>query len=77
MLRIQAERSVNRYVKIFSDSQAVVAALDSSEITSQAAKYAKEALNSLASCTKHTVLVWIKAHVGHEGNEAADILAKQ
>ena len=68
---MQGERNI-KYVKIFSDSQAAVAALDSSEITSQAVKDAKTALNKLASITNHTVLVWIKAHVGHVGNEAAD-----
>ena len=73
---MQEERNV-KYVKIFSDSQAAVAAIDSSEITSQAVKDAKTALNKLAGTTKHTVLVWIKAHVGHVGNEAADQLAKQ
>ena len=73
---MQEERNV-KYVKNFSDSQAAVAALDSSEITSQAVKDAKTALNKLAGTTKHTVLVWIKAHVGHVGNEAADQLAKQ
>ena len=76
LIKIQEERNV-KYVKIFSDSQAAVAALDSNEITSQAVKDARTALNKLAGTTKHTVLVWIKAHVGHVGNEAADQLAKQ
>ena len=76
IIKMQDESNIN-YVKVFSDSQAAVAALDSSEITSQAVKDAKIALNKLASNTKHTVLVWIKAPVGHKGNEAADELAKQ
>ena len=34
-------------------------------------------MNTLAKKAKRLNLVWIKAHVGHEGNEAADGLAKQ
>ena len=43
MLRLQKDRSI-KYVKIFSDSQAAVAALDSSDITSQAVKDTKNSI---------------------------------
>ena len=42
LTKMQGERNI-KYVKIFSDSQAAVAALDSSEITSQAVKDTKTA----------------------------------
>ena len=73
MVKMYADKPF-KYVKIFSDSQA---AIDSSEVTSQAVLDTKVALNSLAKLTRNTVLVWIKAHVGHEGNEVADEMAKQ
>ena len=57
-----------KYVKIFSDSQAAIAAIDSSDVTSQAVLDTKVALNKLAKLMRNTVVVWIKAHVGHEGN---------
>ena len=76
MVKMYADKPF-KYVKIFSDSQAAIAAIDSSEVTSQAVLDTKIALNRLAKLTRNTVLVWIKAHVGHEGNEVADEMAKQ
>ena len=66
-----------KYVKIFSDSQAAIMALDTSEMTSLLVKQTKITLNNLATRTQRLTLVWIKAHVGHEGNEEADKMAKQ
>ena len=37
----------------------------------------KLTLNELAKKTRRITIVWIKAHVGHEGNELADELAKE
>ena len=45
LIKMQGERQI-KYVKKNSDSQAAVAALESSEITSQAVKDAKTAINS-------------------------------
>ena len=61
---------------MFSDSQAAILALDNSEITSLLVRETKYALNKLASKVQRLSIVWIKAHVGHEGNEEADRLAK-
>ena len=71
------EKDPFKYVKIFSDSQAAIAAIDSSDVTSQAVLDTKVALNKLAKLTRNTVIVWIKAHMGHDGNEVADEMAKQ
>ena len=51
-------------------------ALDSLEMTSLLVKESKHTLNTLASKAQRISVVWIKAHVGHEGNEEADRLAK-
>ena len=34
-------------------------------------------LNDLANRGCNVVLIWIKAHVNHEGNERADVLTKR
>jgi ribonuclease HI len=64
-------------VVIYSDSQAALLALDSPVTDSRMVFYAKQMLNS--ACTqwgKNITLRWVKAHVGHPGNEIADQLAK-
>ena len=70
------ELNIN-YVKILSDSQAAIKALNKPRITSQAVLTALEYMETLALQVKHLTLAWIKAHVGTEGNEQADQAAKE
>ena len=64
-----------KYVKVFSDSRAVLQSLDSYDITSSTIEDTINILNQLGQITKRLTLNWIKAHHGHEGNEIADRLA--
>ena len=66
-----------KYIKIFSDSQVALLALNQSEVSSKLVLETKETLNLLAQRTRRITLVWIKVHVGHPGNEVADELAKK
>ena len=64
------ELNIN-YIKILSDSQAAIKALDKPRITSQSVLTTLEYMETLALEVKHLTLAWIKAHVGTEGNEQA------
>ena len=64
------------YIKIFSDSQAAILALNNTEMTSQLVRETKFILNKLTTKVQCLMVVWIKAHVGHEGNKEADRMAK-
>ena len=74
LLRIQ-DGSM-KFVKIFVDSQAALAAVGNPFITSRLVASAVNNLNKLAATSKSVTLVWIPAHKGHAGNEEADKLAK-
>ena len=65
------------HVKILSDSQAALTALNNSQLKSQTVKKASIALNSLKLRCETVKLAWIKAHVGIQGNEEADQAAKE
>ena len=75
----RAARSMMKYygqkVIIRSDSQAALLAINKTSTTSVLVKECVDTLNELSKKNKIT-LQWIKAHVGHEGNEAADRYAK-
>ena len=66
-----------KYVKILSDSQAAIKALNNPRITSRTVLTALEHMETLATQVRHLTLGWIKAHVGTEGNEQADQAAKE
>ena len=65
-----------KYIKFFSDSQAALKALDNKDVSSRTVWQTHDKLNQLANQARRCTLVWIKAHVGHEGNEEADSLAR-
>ena len=65
------------YIKILSDSQAAIKALNKLIITSQSVLTTLEFMETLALEVKNLTLAWIKAHVGTEGNEQADQAAKE
>ena len=60
---------------IYSDSQAALYALESHKHKQHCVKECADALNSIGA-TKNVKLKYIKAHIGHVGNELADMLAK-
>ena len=66
-----------QYIKIFSDSQAAILALNSNTVTSSLVKQTIITLKALADSTKRVEIYWIKGHVGHDGNERADQLARE
>jgi ribonuclease HI len=63
-------------IDIISDSKSAIQALDSICTPSKIIMDCMKALDSLQELVKVTIH-WTKAHVGHEGNERADTLAKE
>ena len=59
-----------KYIKIFTDSQATLLALNSADITSKLVLQTKLALNELAKKTRRITIVWIKAHVDSSGRRS-------
>ena len=60
----------------FTDSQAAIKALEAPFVTSRVVLECINALNTATSYA-NVHIQWIKAHVGHPGNEIADQLAKR
>ena len=70
------EDTIGKKIEIYSDSQASVLALVQGETKSALTKECFEALNKLAR-GRTVTLRWVPGHVGIEGNEVADKLAKE
>ena len=66
-----------RFVNIFSDSMAALYSLKKRTCRSEVVHNTMKILNKLAQKGVTVSLVWIRAHVGHPGNERADCLAKE
>ena len=66
-----------KYVKIPTDSQSALKALDSIDFKSTMALKTAEALENIKWRTKGCTIAWVKAHIGTAGNEAADTAARQ
>ena len=66
-----------KYIKIMTDSQASLQALNANTCSSQLVKDTISALNEVGRLVNRLEIVWIKAHVGHVGNERADELARE
>jgi ribonuclease HI len=65
-----------KYVKIFTDSQAAIRALKNDVQEQNSVSNANKALNSLRDRVCYLTVAWTRGHVGNEGNEKADELAK-
>ena len=65
------------YIKIFTDNQAALQALDKPLITDCMVEKAAHKLQEAAKLVRSLKIVWVKAHAGNTGNELADALAKR
>ena len=76
LLDISREEALPPQIYIMSDCRSVLETLQGTQTRSLQVKSCINTLNLLCRKTQVT-LRWIKAHVGHVGNEKADELAKQ
>lgn len=73
--RVKEQKWSGKVIKIFSDSQAALKALDCDTIKSKIVEECSRSLNFLG-LRNHISLEWIPGHSGQPGNEKADELAK-
>jgi ribonuclease HI len=73
---IALKNRIGKKITIRSDSQSAILAAGATIITTKTALTCRAALNHLGALNEVN-LTWIKAHIGHKGNELADKLAKK
>jgi ribonuclease HI len=69
-------KCADKNITIFCDSQAAITALDSSKLKTKTSLEAVQTLDKLGM-KNNLRLSWVPAHSDFEGNEKADVLAKQ
>jgi hypothetical protein len=67
---------IGKKILFLVDNQASLKVLAGTNVKSDSVKTTRDVLHSLGS-TNNVELQWIKAHVGHDGNETADKAAKK
>ena len=65
------------YVRIYTDSQSTLQALNNPHVTSKLIEDTIIQLNHLDQTVKSLTIPWIEAHKGHAGNEKADEQARE
>lgn len=73
-LRLQEVR--DKEIVVFSDSQAAIKALSSNTLNSKLVLECAERLNELGT-SNNVKIAWVPGHSGFDGNECADLLARQ
>jgi ribonuclease HI len=72
---IETQDRPQKYVSIYSDSQAALKALQAAKTTFPLVRQCQQALNDIS--TQHAVgLYWVPGHAGGIGNEITDMLAR-
>lgn len=72
-----AEKGLHRHYAIISDSRAALDTLANNNALHPLAVHVRGILAQCQTKQKEVNLYWIKAHAGLEGNERADVLAKE
>ncbi|XP_070070046.1 uncharacterized protein [Drosophila takahashii] len=75
----EVAQNINRphdVVNLFVNSQAAIRSMQSSTVNSKNVMASREALDNL-STTKSLRIYWVPSHQGIDGNETADVLAKE
>ena len=65
-----------RPITIYTDSQASILALTSIWVKSLLVKQTRDLMDRAAKLCKSLTISWVKAHIGHDGNERADKAAR-